>query len=132
MSAGIVHCVTLYNGPQLESPLTVFLRYQPNDPYFVRMDIPGVPTPLDIARSVLAEGLNQLAESRDIQIEPSGDLDWLTIKLRSSEGQVMTLLIPRRSLGEFLADTYQAVLVGEEDKQIDWDGEYDLLTHKAD
>ncbi|MEV4888557.1 SsgA family sporulation/cell division regulator [Nonomuraea sp. NPDC055795] len=130
MFADIVHCATLYGGAESQDVLSVFLRYRARDPHFIRIEIPGGPEHLDIARSVVSDGLNRSMKSRDIRVAPFGDSVCLSIEMPADSD--LTFLIARESLGAFLAETYVVVPRGQEDEQIDWDREHDLLTERTE
>ncbi|MBB5075817.1 SsgA family sporulation/cell division regulator [Nonomuraea endophytica] len=130
MSPSIVHYAKLYGGANHQDVLTVFLQYHSRDPHFIRIEIPGVPGHLDIARSVLSEGLNRSVESKDVRVAPSDDPDLLFIEMPADSA--LTFLILRESLGVFLAETYAVVPAGQEDEQIKWDQEYDLLIERTE
>ncbi|MFI6297655.1 SsgA family sporulation/cell division regulator [Nonomuraea sp. NPDC050790] len=130
MSSGIVRCVTLRGTAESEDVLTAFLSYLGRDPHFVRIEIPGVPGHLDVARFVLAKGLNRSVRSQDFRIAPSDDPDVLFIGIPADPA--LTFLVARQALGAFLAETYVLVPAGQENERIDWDGEYDLLIERTE
>ncbi len=105
--------------------------FDPADPYAVQLVIgrpEGPSVTWSFARDLLAEGLYEPAGDGDVLVWPclgtSGEAV-VVIELRSPSGMAM-LQTPSRAVQRFVTDVFEAVPVGVETDQIDFD---DLVSH---
>ncbi|TKK90525.1 SsgA family sporulation/cell division regulator [Herbidospora galbida] len=132
MNNAVVHCLTLYYGTQYENSVASFVRYRPTDPFFVSVDIPGHSLQIDMTRSTLSAGLNAPTESGHVLVGPSEDREWTIIRIRIPDGNELLFCTSRALVGEFLAETYQAVPMGQENEQINWDIAHSFFLHESE
>jgi len=112
-------------------PLEVELRYDTLDPFAVVAAFrPGRDDCVEWAfgRDLLADGLIGDAGEGDIRIRPSdSDVEMVVVELRSPSGQAV-FEAPAEDLAEFLDETYEVVMPGNEHLWVDIDAELTRLT----
>ena len=112
-------------------PLEVELRYDTLDPYAVVAAFrPGRDDCVEWAfsRDLLADGLIGDAGEGDIRIRPSAnDVEMVVMELHSPSGQAM-FEAHSEDLAEFLDQTYEVVMPGNENLWVDIDAELMRLT----
>ncbi|MGI5159401.1 SsgA family sporulation/cell division regulator [Microbispora sp. CA-102843] len=118
--------LVLHQVDRPDSALTAFLIYRTTDPYFIRLLVPGI-SPVDVARTVLVEGVNQPTESAALSLFPSDDPDWLLATVYPNSPDALSLWLPRHPLGVFIAETIALVPPGREGEHINWDREFASL-----
>ncbi|MFF7359617.1 SsgA family sporulation/cell division regulator [Streptomyces sp. NPDC008125] len=116
-------------------PLPSRLRYEPTDPYAVRLSL-GVPTLGPVvwvfARELLSEGLRRPSGMGDVMVFPRHRClpDTMRIVLRSREGAAM-VEIPASAVARFLKDSYELVPPGAEGAYMDVDSGIAQLTGRS-
>ena len=112
-------------------PLEVELRYDTLDPFAVVAAFrPGRDDCVEwaFARDLLADGLIGDAGEGDIRVRPSdSDVEMVVVELRSPSGQAV-FEAPAEDLAEFLDETYEIVMPGNEHLWVDIDAELMRLT----
>ncbi|AHI00995.1 hypothetical protein KALB_7637 [Kutzneria albida DSM 43870] len=112
-------------------PLEVEMSYDTTDPYAVVASFrPGRDDCVEWAfsRDLLADGLIGDAGDGDIRIRPSvSDVEMVVIELRSPSGQAL-FEAPAEALADFLDETYEVVMPGNENLWVDIDAELSRLT----
>ncbi len=119
----LVRIIEDANGPTFGLD-RVTLDYDPGDPLAVLLtfdpqtcpdiDGDGEPPAWRLDRGLLAEGGG--IPGADLAVERSGE--WVTVTLASPEGRCK-MRLPRAGLDRFLADTFDAVPLGDEALDID-------------
>src|SRR5689334_19652674 len=112
-------------------PLEVELRYDTTDPFAVVAAFrPGRDDCVEwaFARDLLADGLIADAGEGDIRIRPSlNDIEMVIIELRSPSGDAL-FEAAAEDLADFLDETYEIVMPGNEHLWVDIDAELTRLT----
>jgi hypothetical protein len=112
-------------------PVEVELRYDTRDPYAVTAAFRSGPSgwvEWCFARDLLADGLIGDAGEGDIRIRPSdSDVEMVVVELHSPSGQAV-FEAPAEDLAEFLDETYEVVMPGNEHLWVDIDAELTRLT----
>ena len=102
------------------------LRYDTDDPFAVTLQVSTEHGPViwTFARELLAEGRYDPCGDGDVQVWPCLSVTATAVtvvELHAPEGDAL-LQLPTREIDRFLADTFQAVPVGQESKHLALDG----------
>jgi hypothetical protein len=105
-------------------PARMELGYDTRDAYAVRLHLASprpctAPDRWEIARELLAEGIDQPAGLGAVRIRPL-TREWITLDLDSCHGSTI-LVIATDDLRAFLAQTYRLIPSGAEATTLDWD-----------
>ncbi|MGZ4611810.1 MAG: SsgA family sporulation/cell division regulator [Blastococcus sp.] len=126
-------------GPQSWTEVPALLRYEPNDPFAVRIafgDVRDENAAVDadgggiawlVSRELLQNGLDQLAGDGDVRVWPaSAATDVLFLHLRAPSGEALFEL-SRATVSAFLRQTETLVPTGSETELLDLDDELQVL-----
>lgn len=115
-----------------EIPVHVELSYRADDPYAVRLRLPG-PIEWRFARDLLARGATEQVGEGDVTAwrwKCAGQTT-LALRLAGESGEVV-LQLPMHRVKAFLRRTYASVPPGAETEWIDVDADLALLTWGRD
>ncbi|HUR07982.1 MAG TPA: hypothetical protein VM347_35940 [Nonomuraea sp.] len=104
-----------------------WLTYRTDDPYFVRLEIEDWPTAVVALRTVLADGLTELAECLSkpdrmgLRVQPSSNGKHVLLGITQGDLLLGLLRVPADMLARHLYGLDELVPMGGEMAEIDWD-----------
>ncbi len=127
--------VRLIASAPLERAIPAGLRYEPADPFAVRITFPatasldGAEVAWTFARDLLATGLNEPVGTGDVHVWPCGT-DRTVLEFHALEGMAM-IQIDTTELRLFLRHSYELVPAGTESGHLDVDSDLAALLRDA-